>query len=597
MKEKGITLIALVITIIVMIILVGVTVTIATNGGLFDYAGQASASQRAAMVEEHVSVWKSEKLMAKYAGGSVKSASELLDDLYSQDLITEAEKEEAKTTGIIKIRNKEIAIKSDGKTIVELYNEGKIKIGDYLDYEAPEGKSYVSKADKTGTSTDQTFTTNNNLKWQVLGIDSKTGGIKLVADGFATKKDDSTDKLVLQGAKGYVYGVDEINNICAMYKNDFVVEARSINLSDFNEVTGVTEEWLKTNLSADKTTTLKPAELGTDFYTPERFLNGGNPEESYTRENGYVYWSRYSGTGAPQLTTSTDDVKNGLLIGKRSELYWLAVQFARSGTKANFGIFTTHLGGPSGSIGAMGGEGYIFNSDKTESSYAAGVRPVVVLDKLATEEDLNFGITKVTPGENLSDWTYEVDAKTNTITITGYHGNAETVTIPNYINDVRVTKIQGKEKTISSGYSFTAGSSIWERAICVDKYYNSISSCVNETVKKVIIPEGIEEIGAHAFEFSINLAEVVIQDSTNGVKAIGEWAFYGCGSLASIKIPSSVTSIGNYVFAECKNHSKFEMNVPFKENKVPRGYSEYWNYGRFSPNNSSTYKLTVNYAQ
>lgn len=37
-KQKGITLIALIITIIVMLILVGVTVTTAINGGLFEKA-------------------------------------------------------------------------------------------------------------------------------------------------------------------------------------------------------------------------------------------------------------------------------------------------------------------------------------------------------------------------------------------------------------------------------------------------------------------------------------------------------------------------------------------------------------------------------
>lgn len=41
-RNKGITLIALVITIIVMLILVAVTITVAVNGGLFDYAKKAS---------------------------------------------------------------------------------------------------------------------------------------------------------------------------------------------------------------------------------------------------------------------------------------------------------------------------------------------------------------------------------------------------------------------------------------------------------------------------------------------------------------------------------------------------------------------------
>ena len=41
-KNQGITLIALVITIIVMLILVGVTITMAVNGGLFEYAKKAA---------------------------------------------------------------------------------------------------------------------------------------------------------------------------------------------------------------------------------------------------------------------------------------------------------------------------------------------------------------------------------------------------------------------------------------------------------------------------------------------------------------------------------------------------------------------------
>ena len=42
LKQKGITLIALIITIIVMLILVGVTINVALNGGLFDKADEAT---------------------------------------------------------------------------------------------------------------------------------------------------------------------------------------------------------------------------------------------------------------------------------------------------------------------------------------------------------------------------------------------------------------------------------------------------------------------------------------------------------------------------------------------------------------------------
>ena len=51
-KEKGITLIALIITIIVMLILVAVTISMAVNGGLFEYAGKATGEMQNAIDEE-----------------------------------------------------------------------------------------------------------------------------------------------------------------------------------------------------------------------------------------------------------------------------------------------------------------------------------------------------------------------------------------------------------------------------------------------------------------------------------------------------------------------------------------------------------------
>ena len=51
-KQSGITLIALIITIIVMMILVGVTVTVALNGGLFDVASKAARETTMAQIKE-----------------------------------------------------------------------------------------------------------------------------------------------------------------------------------------------------------------------------------------------------------------------------------------------------------------------------------------------------------------------------------------------------------------------------------------------------------------------------------------------------------------------------------------------------------------
>lgn len=64
--QKGITLVALIITIIVMLILVGVTISVAMNGGLFSKADQAKRDTQAAKVAEAAALAKAEILSDFY---------------------------------------------------------------------------------------------------------------------------------------------------------------------------------------------------------------------------------------------------------------------------------------------------------------------------------------------------------------------------------------------------------------------------------------------------------------------------------------------------------------------------------------------------
>ena len=68
--QKGITLVALIITIIVMLILVAVTISIALNGGIFDKARQASKDTLQAQLNEAVALAKADVLMEYYANGA-----------------------------------------------------------------------------------------------------------------------------------------------------------------------------------------------------------------------------------------------------------------------------------------------------------------------------------------------------------------------------------------------------------------------------------------------------------------------------------------------------------------------------------------------
>ena len=116
-KQKGITLIALVITIIVLLILVGVSIaTLTGENGILTRASDADVETRAATVEERKNLWKTEKQTDNYIEeNTAQTLEELLDDLEGEDLITAEERIQIEETGHVVIGSKDISF-SDGLT-------------------------------------------------------------------------------------------------------------------------------------------------------------------------------------------------------------------------------------------------------------------------------------------------------------------------------------------------------------------------------------------------------------------------------------------------------------------------------------------------
>ena len=80
------------------------------------------------------------------------------------------------------------------------------------------------------------------------------------------------------------------------------------------------------------------------------------------------------------------------------------------------------------------------------------------------------------------------------------------------------------------------------------KDYTSWSPWIYDSVKRVIIADGVTTIGDNAFNGCSSLTSVTIP---NSVTTIGWRAFSGCSSLTSITIPNSVTIIGDETFYGC----------------------------------------------
>ena len=121
-KEKGITLIALVVTIVVLLILAGVSTNILfSDSGLIEKAQDSGLKIRAAQVEEVVANWKQSNFINSSINKQKETADKMLEDLISKKLLTEDE--------IDKEQEKIIIKKKDGTIIKEIsYSDVEIVI-------------------------------------------------------------------------------------------------------------------------------------------------------------------------------------------------------------------------------------------------------------------------------------------------------------------------------------------------------------------------------------------------------------------------------------------------------------------------------------
>ena len=101
----------------------------------------------------------------------------------------------------------------------------------------------------------------------------------------------------------------------------------------------------------------------------------------------------------------------------------------------------------------------------------------------------------------------------------------------------------------------------------------------NKNIKRIIVEDGIDNIGNYVFRDCVSLESVSLPDSIKTIGAgaflgcenlkeinlpekletIREYAFFGCSSLVSADIPDGVTVIGDSTFASCSSLSSVTL--------------------------------------
>ena len=90
----------------------------------------------------------------------------------------------------------------------------------------------------------------------------------------------------------------------------------------------------------------------------------------------------------------------------------------------------------------------------------------------------------------------------------------------------------------------------------------------SDSIKEIIIEDGISSIGPCAFQFCSSLTSVIIPGS---VHSIGLRAFSDCTSLVSITIPNGVNYIGDYAFGDCT--SLVSISIPASVHSIDQPFS------------------------
>ena len=234
-NEKAITLIALVVTIVILLILAGVTITMTLGqNGLFTRAREGRAAYEESEVRDDLSMLIAQYTWDKASEKTDKSLGDYLKDNGATSVKANADG----TTLEVEYKGYVFTVNKDSGEITEVSKgEGNDspttptiipQVGEIVDYkpDTPSTGYYLS-SDKSGSGVVRTIDgTYDPTTWKIMEVDENGNITKLLGIGAKT--------VYFQGPKGYNNGVYLLNDICkSRYGNASLgATARSLNIED-----------------------------------------------------------------------------------------------------------------------------------------------------------------------------------------------------------------------------------------------------------------------------------------------------------------------------------------------------------------------------
>ena len=337
-NSKGITLVALVITIIILLILAGISISALTNTGIFQKAKDAKQKSENAALDQNTKLDEYENEIDKY----IPKANSL-----------------AKA----------------------------VKVGDYVAYtpDEPDNSALDKLKENLNTYSGASDNTTNSaiardsLSWRVLDIDEKTGVVRLIS---ATPTNKS---IKLEGYNGYNNAVKLLDDACStLYNSKLATKVQNLKIEDITKhmTTQPTEDTTEYHpedinypkiLEQEKNQTVvkSTTENKLGVSSQSIFVTGYDTSVTSTLKNNY--W--YKTMSANDFDGENKEMYYKLFInnGSNYPTYWMSSRCVRA--NSDFAYFSVHYVN-SGRVGADN----LYNYEDFKFPHGYAFRPVITLN-------------------------------------------------------------------------------------------------------------------------------------------------------------------------------------------------------------------------
>ena len=384
-NSKGITLVALVITIIILLILAGISISALTNTGIFQKAKDAKQKSENAALDQNTKLDEYENELDKYlpkqnenslakavkVGDYVAYTPDKLDksalDKLKENLNTYSGARNLKTYSAIGRDNLSLRV---------------------IDGDEKTGAVRLISATPTSNNTTNSAIGRDNLGWRVLDVDEKTGAVRLIS---ATPTDKT---IVLYGYDGYNNAVKLLDDVCStLYNSKLATKVQNLKIEDIQDkmkekdYSKLYSEYGKTPiqpenkkypsiLAQEKNQKVNEYEGTLDLSKQDNYINQTDVLEANSLELKITLWGKIGETGPKVLTADDFEGDDGKIYSDmfcKDYTYWMSSRCIYADSdRAGFIVRCVSSGGVFANI--------LYYSSGREDSGGFAFRPVITLN-------------------------------------------------------------------------------------------------------------------------------------------------------------------------------------------------------------------------